>query len=261
MTLTVRPVHTDRWSPTSHLDKGGVVVHDAESPDGSAQALIDLMSRPGNFPSPSRPGGFYGAAYHAVTSNDPTDPIGYVELLPDGAGPYAAPPVNGTWWHICIPGYARQTREEWLDPASAAGIRGVARYIIAKSELDGFPLIRPTVAQLAQLDAYTLRVGYAGHIDISLAWRQSTHTDPGPGFPWDVLAITIEQLTTEEPDDMQKPIFIDPSDGPGQYVWFPGQGPAIAFASVADRDVILPALGVNPADGIVITQEMLDRLH
>lgn len=203
MPLTLRPVHRDRYSPTTHLRKGGLVIHTAESPDGAAQSLINLMARPGDQPSTSRPGEFFGASYHAVTSNDPTDPIGYVQVQGADHGPYSAPPLNAYWWHICIPGYARQTRAEWLDPESLAGIRGAARYAVAKADADDFALTRrPSQWLAAFATPEMLGVGYCGHVDVSLAWRKSTHTDPGAAFPWDVFAGYVAQFTDPEGETM-----------------------------------------------------------
>jgi hypothetical protein len=36
--------------------------------------------------------------------------------------------------------------------------------------------------------------GYCGHRDISQAFKLSTHTDPYPNFPWDVLEADIREL-------------------------------------------------------------------
>ena len=40
------------------------------------------------------------------------------------------------------------------------------------------------------------RRGYTSHAEVSKAFRQTDHTDPGVNFPWDVLAAEIARLTT-----------------------------------------------------------------
>lgn len=182
--------HRDRYSTTGvSLRKAGVVIHDSETGDGSALNLIAAMQRPGDrLIAGSNPPRYYGSGYHAIALNVGDD---FEQLLGAEAGPFHAPPLNKTWWSICIPGRANQTRDEWLDEESYAGIRAVARFIAEKAELDGFPL--------EYVDAAGLkggRGGYTSHWEVSKAWRQTDHTDPGTNFPWDVLADEIRRLTT-----------------------------------------------------------------
>jgi hypothetical protein len=177
MAVVGREVHPDRWNPTTTIRKRGVVIHDSESSDSSAQALCDLMARPGDRPNGS--GGFYGASYHVITTNDPKDVM----------------------WHICMPGRVTQGRDGWLDAASRDGIRAVANFIVQQSQIDGFPLERCSVSDLLAGDG-----GYCGHVDVSNAWHDSDHTDPGPTFPWDVLAADIAALTQNDPKPPVPPI-------------------------------------------------------
>lgn len=53
--------------------------------------------------------------------------------------------------------------------------------------------------------------------------------------------------------------FIEVEGLPGQYLWTPGTAP-IPFTNVADRDVLLKALSIDPATGGKISKEMYDRL-
>ncbi len=189
--MTAAPVHPDRFKATTNTRKTWIVVHDSEGSDGSYAVLRRLVTLPGDRPvDPKKPNGAkYGSAYHALTRNDAD--ATFDQVLPATAAPNAGPPVNATAWHICMPGYARQTHDEWLDAASRSGIRAVAKFIVEKCRLDGIPMIRRSVAELkAGLG------GYCGHADVSLAWGKSTHTDPGPLFPWEVLDAEIRALTT-----------------------------------------------------------------
>lgn len=178
----------DRYSTSGvSLRKQGVVIHDSETGDGSAANLIAAMQKPGDrLIAGSNPPRYYGSGYHAITLNDDDD---WNQLLGPEAGPFHAPPLNKTWWGICIPGRANQTREQWLDPESLAGIRAVAGFIFQKSAVDGFPL---EFVDAAGLKAG--RRGYTSHYQVSLAFHQTDHTDPGPSFPWDVLAAEIAIL-------------------------------------------------------------------
>lgn len=180
----------DRYSTSGvSLRKQGVVIHDSETGDGSAANLIAAMQKPGDrLIAGSNPPRYYGSGYHAITLNDDDD---WSQLLGPEAGPFHAPPLNKTWWGICIPGRANQTREQWLDPESLAGIRAVAAFIVQKSQIDGFPL---EFVDAAGLKAG--RRGYTSHYQVSLAFHQTDHTDPGPSFPWDVLAAEITALAS-----------------------------------------------------------------
>jgi hypothetical protein len=150
----------------------------------------------GDRPSPSRPGAYYGSGYHAVA----TETGSYIQVADATAGPYHAPPCNPTWWAICIPGRAAQTRDQWLNDVSRQYIRGVARFIVDKQREDGmsWPLQFCAAPDLVKTSANLTGhpTGYTSHSQVSQAWHQTDHTDPGVGFPWDVLATDIAALIT-----------------------------------------------------------------
>lgn len=188
-------LNKDRYYPTSTIVKRGVVIHDSESGDGSTANLISLLQRPGD--RPSSHGGFYGSGYHAVTDGQG----GYIQVADATAGPYSAPPLNATWWHICMPGYAKQTRQEWLDVISMNHIKGVANFVVDKWHEDGQTWPLAFIFADLLLKNYH---GYTSHAQVSLAWHQTTHTDPGPNFPWDVLEQEIGKLIQSSEDDMKE---------------------------------------------------------
>lgn len=256
-------LHHDRYSPSTFLRKNGVVVHDSESGDGSSATLVAVLQTKGDRPSPTRPGQYYGAGYHAVTDGKG----GYVLMADATAGPYSAPPLNASFWHICMPGYAKQTREEWQDALSLNHIKGVARFIVDKWEEDmhswflGFMFADQLHRGLH---------GYTSHAQVSLAWHQTDHTDPGPNFPWDVLEQQINSLTkpvppSEEDDDMPKSLFIAVEGTTSQYVWTPGSTP-VPMVSLDQRDKLLTALGLmgddgTPKPGTTVSAAQFAELH
>lgn len=191
-------LHSDRYSTTGvTLRKSGVVIHTNEGPDGSGASLDRYMASPGD--RPLGDGRKYGSGYHARAR----DADGWVTYVGPEAGPFAAPPCNKTWWHIVIPGWSRQTRNEWLTDVSRDFIRSVARFVVWAWERDGrtWPLVRADDLDLQLGDG-----GYTSHNFVSKAWRQSNHTDPGPNFPWDVLAADIAELTAPAPEPEPQPI-------------------------------------------------------
>lgn len=193
-------LHPDRFNPTSITRKAGVVVHDSESGDGSSDTLLKALASPGD--RDNGHGGVYGAGYSAVTDGRGGYTwTGGTQTATAAMAPFHAPPLNEKWYGICIPGFARQTREEWLDELSDAHISGVAKFIVGVSIIDNFPTDRVNVIGLLAGDS-----GYCAHDDVSKAWGKTDHYDPGPNFPWDILAAKIAELTTpappEEDDDM-----------------------------------------------------------
>lgn len=211
-------LHPDRYAKTSLLRKNGVVIHTSEGSEGiaynavtSSEQLANFLKSKGDRPSPSRPGGFYGSGYHAVA----TEAGGYIELGDATCGPYHAPPCNPTWWSICMPGRAAQTREQWLDDVSSKYIDGVAQYIVDRREQDDefWPIDFVSYIDLKgkslQLTGHPGGVTY--HSQVSKAWGQTDHTDPGVSFPIDILFERIELLISPKPPvETIPPVVIPP---------------------------------------------------
>ncbi len=173
-------VHPDRTGATRPL--AGlrlIVVHTSEGGEGpaSAENLCTFMTLPGDRTDPLD-GSKFGASYHYVTDLERVFPA-----TPDNVVAYAAAGANNDGVHICIPGKAGQTRAEWSDATSAAYIAQLAQVMSDVADRYHIPLDRLTVAEIVAGKA-----GYCGHVDISLAYRRSDHTDPGVQFPWDRLA-------------------------------------------------------------------------
>lgn len=206
-------VHPDRYTLSGvNRRKAGVIIHTSESGDGSYPALVAAFARPGDRPLGTT-GRMYGSAYHAVTMN--ADNL-YDRILGPEAGPYAAPPLNKTHSHICMPARVAQGRSEWLDGPSLAGIRAVARFIVDESQAHGFPLRRLTSAELK-----AGAEGYCDHWTVSTAFGKTDHTDVGRQFPWDVLEAEIAALSsTTTPPPPPAPPAPRPSIIPGESTMF-----------------------------------------
>ena len=77
-------------------------------------------------------------------------------------------------------GYARQSPDEWADPYSAAMLARSAKLAAYLADLCGIPV--------EYVDREGLKAGKPGfttHNEVTYAFRKSTHTDPGKGFPMD----------------------------------------------------------------------------
>lgn len=181
-------VHTDRTGAIRTGPYRLLVVHTSEGSEGltSAENLCSFLMSPGDRIDPSD-GSRYGASYHYLTDTDRVLPAAH-----DNVVAFSAAGANHDGIHICIPGKAAQTRDQWLDGVSRAYVRQCAAVMVDRAREYAIPL-RP----LAVVQIVAGLAGYCGHVDISHAYKRSTHTDPGPSFPWDVLGDDIRELTEE----------------------------------------------------------------
>ena len=116
----------------------------------------------------------YKSSWHIVVDND-----SIVQCVKDSFIAYAAPPLNEEAIHIELACYAGQTKHQWLDSYSI-GLLALAADATAQYALKyDIPLINLSAEQLKK------RVrGVVGHNVVNQAFGRSTHTDPGPNFPW-----------------------------------------------------------------------------
>lgn len=107
-------------------------------------------------------------------------------LLRDDIVAAGAPPLNDAGLHIEREGRASWTREQWLRPHVRRAIRRSAWWASRKARKHGIPIRWLTVPQLKRAGKTPSRPqGFCTHNDVRLAWGETTHWDPGPGFPKD----------------------------------------------------------------------------
>ncbi|MDX2357452.1 M23 family metallopeptidase [Dietzia sp. PP-33] len=103
-------------------------------------------------------------------------------------------------FHLSFLAYASDSRETWLKHDDQ--LREAARICAQWCRNHGHEVRRLSVPEV---QGRRVR-GFCSHGDISAAFRESTHTDPGPHFPWDVfLRYVTEELnpaSAPEEDDM-----------------------------------------------------------
>ncbi|KAA8723573.1 peptidoglycan recognition protein family protein [Corynebacterium phocae] len=125
-----------------------------------------------------------GGSYHVVIDRDGVT----ARENDDPYIPWAAMFTgNRTGWHVCLAGRAAFTREQWLARPKQLG--KLSEIMAAYSREYGIELVKLTPADLR-----ARKSGVAGHWDVSLAWRESDHTDPGANFPWDVVIAGAKKL-------------------------------------------------------------------
>jgi len=121
---------------------------------------------------------FGGAAAPRASAHYCVDSDTIVQCVREDDTAWHAPGANHNGIGIEHAGYARQTAEQWADPYSERMLRLSARLsaeVCARHEIP-----------IAFVDVAGLRGGKSGittHHAVSLAFRKSTHTDPGEAFP------------------------------------------------------------------------------
>jgi N-acetyl-anhydromuramyl-L-alanine amidase AmpD len=144
-----------------------VVLHSVEG-DGPARAVAQWFAGPG---SPQ-------ASAHYVVDADEA-----ICCVAEGDTAWGAPGANEAGIHIEIVGWARWTEDEWRASGVLPRVIDLVRDVCVRHDLP-----------VEHVDAAGLHAngrGVTRHRDVSEAFRRSTHTDPGVGFP---LAWVLEQV-------------------------------------------------------------------
>lgn len=144
-----------------------IVIHDMEYPE-KLTAAEDVARYFQRMPDDERK-----SAHICVDADS------IVQCVADRNVAYAAPGANSAGIQIELAGYARQSASEWLDGYGLKllqnGANAAAQYCVKYN-------IPPV--HISNDDISARRRGIIGHGQASAVFKQSTHTDPGPHFPW-----------------------------------------------------------------------------
>lgn len=143
-----------------------IVIHATVSPcmKGGARNVARYFQSPGTG----------GSAHYVV------DPAEIVQCVKEGTVAYHAPPnANSIGIELCDPQAGAAAR--WGDPAHEAMLVRAAGLVREVAGRWGVPLTKLTAAQLK-----AGHHGICGHADVSAAWHETDHVDPGEHgpFPW-----------------------------------------------------------------------------
>lgn len=166
----------DDWRPASQVRQ--LVIHTAEHPlyAGAARSVGGFF-KPHGMPSETH----YGA-----------DNLEIIQYAPDLVECDGAAGGNTYSLHIELCTYARTSRATWLgDAAHKALLVNAARWCEHKGRQFGIPN-QYVSATMLSMDRAT--PGVTRHVDFSTAFGLSSHWDPGPGFPMDVLLDLVNRL-------------------------------------------------------------------
>jgi hypothetical protein len=99
----------------------------------------------------------------------------YGEFVTYNNTPWTNPPVNTVADTLEICGFRSWSRAKWLSYPKM--LDTVARWIAWRAAVRGIPIKR------VRADGR----GVCDHMDVNNVYHKSSHTDIGPGFPWDVV--------------------------------------------------------------------------
>lgn len=94
------------------------------------------------------------------------------------------------------------SRTQWLNNVAWAKLAYVIAYMLKHDpDLANFQIRR---ASVSEMKANPKIKAFYGHNDMRLAWGDTTHTDPGPNFPWDKLIAEVKKAMAPvvKEDDM-----------------------------------------------------------
>lgn len=141
-----------------------------------------------------------GGSYHIVIDRDGmTARENDDDFIPWSAGPKA----NRDGIHISLAGQAAFSRDKWLSRGKQ--LDKLAEVVAAYCRKYGVPAIYRNAKALGEG-----KWGISTHAAAAIAWRETDHTDPGLGFPMDVLVDKVNALLHPTPVPPPPPAPVEP---------------------------------------------------
>lgn len=150
-----------------------IVWHDMETPEKATMA--EAVAN------------FFATTDKQVSAHVCADSDSVVECVKPEDTAFAAPGANADGYQVELAGKARQSAAEWKDAYSVATIKQAARWLAPIMRKHGIPARWLTDAQLRDGKSK----GMVTHAQVSRVFKQSSHTDPGTGFPNAFVAETV----------------------------------------------------------------------
>lgn len=135
---------------------------------------------------------FAGEPTGKASSTIGVDSDSIVQYVPDSYVANAAPGANHDGIQVELAGYSKWTRAQWLEPKSLATLVLGADACAQYAHKYNIPLYQLSNAELRGGSR-----GFVGHYQVSEVYRKSDHTDPGPGFPWDLFMGMVKLMFVE----------------------------------------------------------------
>lgn len=135
---------------------------------------------------------FHNASNHGASTQLVLDDVSCWRTLHDNVIPWAAPPFNSRGLHIELCGRAAWSRAEWWE--HIVTIRKAAQATAYWAADYDIPLRWLSPAMCKKYAS-----GITSHRNVSLAFKKSTHTDPGAEggkhFPYDRFMALVKEIS------------------------------------------------------------------
>jgi hypothetical protein len=163
-------------------------------------------------------GNYFASAAIQASSHVGIDDTGIEQYVPYTEAAWTTRAANPISDNAELCGFAAWTRGQWLTEHHPM-LERTAAWIRERCLARGIPIRKLTPDQVG-----AGMTGVCGHFDWTVGMKDGSHTDPGPGFPWDVvMGLAAGSTPTPSPtprvvaspeDDPMSPIDIDVhSDG------------------------------------------------
>lgn len=131
--------------------------------------------------------GNYFAGTTAGSSNAGIDESAYAWYVRYTDTPWTNPPINSRSDTLEMCAFRAWSRAQWLQHKGM--LENAAHWVAWRCSVRGIP-----VRLITGADAVAGRPGVLDHQRVNDGFHQSTHTDVGPGFPWDVVIGRAQQI-------------------------------------------------------------------
>ena len=169
------------FTPTSGRAIDLIVIHTIEAPETAQTA--EGCAR------------YFQTTDRQVSSHYCVDNNSIVQCVKEKDVAWCAPGANHDGIHLEHAGFARQSAQDWRDDYSRAMLA-----LSAKLSAEVADRYRIPVVWLSPLALIQGRRGFTSHNNVSVAFKRSTHWDPGTGFPHDrYLADVARRLGRDQP--------------------------------------------------------------
>lgn len=213
--------------PATNYPIKRVVIHGTVSPcvQGGALAVATMFSK----------------SNRDASTQYVVDPFEVIQCVPDNTVAYGAPPNTGSI-HVELCDMQGGSPSRWLDDLHQSMLARAAGLVASLCLKFKVPIehIGPAELRAGQ-------EGICGHVDISNAWHQTDHVDPGPDFPWTQFLALVNQAAHPQPPAKHRKgeamFLVSLKSSPAQYV---SNGQTRRWVPSAAYKQILLDLGCDP---------------
>jgi N-acetyl-anhydromuramyl-L-alanine amidase AmpD len=152
-----------------------IVIHDMEFPETNKAAEVIAKD--------------FATTTDQRSAHICVDSDSIVQCVLDNDVAFAAPGANNDGIQIELAGFAKQTREQWLDPFGVLLLDKAANATAQYCLKYDIPVRQLTNEQLGN----KVSKGIVGHRQVTQVFKKGTHMDPGPNFPWDFFIQRVQQ--------------------------------------------------------------------